>query len=156
MPQDVGHHVTSKAQLSSVQMQLNEASMAQKIEGSIRVSAGTMRNVISLIRIPELAITMQELSRELIKAGIIEELVGENLHANSPTELQEEASEEEVDNVLPEILKDRIATTGRLSTALIAPGSIVAAPLGEEEEEVEEDIDVMMGDMRTKLEALGS
>lgn len=80
--------ITSKAQLSSVQMQVNEAFMTRKIEGSIRVSVGIMRHVNSLIRVPELAGTMQELSKELMKAGIIEEMVGENLSDDSLAELR--------------------------------------------------------------------
>ena len=68
---------TSKAQLSSVQMQVNEAFSVRKIEGSLKISTGIMRDVNSLVKLPELTGTMQELSRELMKAGVIEEMVGD-------------------------------------------------------------------------------
>ncbi|KAB8293925.1 hypothetical protein EYC80_009398 [Monilinia laxa] len=68
--------VTSKAQLQSVNMQVNEAFAVRKIEGSIKTSVGIMKDVNSLVRLPELMGTMRELSQELVKAGIIEEMVG--------------------------------------------------------------------------------
>ncbi|KID87719.1 vacuolar protein-sorting-associated protein [Metarhizium guizhouense ARSEF 977] len=149
--------ITSKAQLSSVQMQVNEAFMTRKIEGSIRVSVGIMRHVNSLIRVPELAGTMQELSKELMKAGIMEEMVGENLPDDSLAELEGETAEEDVDKVLQEILRDGAATTRKLSTTLAAPGSIVATPQKEEEQgEFEEDTEMMMDQMQNRLEALRS
>ena len=70
---------TSKAQLQSVQMQVNEAFSVRKIEGSIRASTGIMKDVNSLVRLPELTGTMRELSQELVRAGIIEEMVGDSL-----------------------------------------------------------------------------
>ena len=72
--------VTSKAQLNSVAMQVTEAFAVRKIEGSIRTSVGIMKSVNSLVRLPELTGTMRELSQELVKAGIIEEMVGDSLH----------------------------------------------------------------------------
>lgn len=148
--------VTCKAQLSSVQMQVNEAFAVQKVEGSIRTCVGVMRDVNSLIRVPELAGTMQELSKELTKAGIIEEMIGENLPDDGLAESEEEAAEEEVDKVLRELLKDRMATTGKMSTGLTpltAPEPVAATP---REEEEEEDDTELIGQMRNRLEALRS
>jgi charged multivesicular body protein 3 len=145
--------MTSKAQLSSVQMQVNEAFAVRKIEGSIRASVGVMRDVNSLIRLPELADTMQELSGEPMKAGIIEEMVGENLPEDSVAEFGEEVDEDEVDKVLGEILKDRMAThSGKLPTAPIAQEPVAAIPPQEEEE----DAEAMMDQMRNRLETLRS
>ena len=144
--------VTSKAQLNSVQMQVNEAFAVRKIQGSIHASVGVMRDINSLIRIPKLAGTMQELSKELIKAGIIEEMVDESLPDDSLTELEEETAEDEVDKVLTELFKDR-DTTGKLSAAPIVPEPIALAP---QDEGGEQDTEAMMGQMRERLEALRS
>ncbi|KAI0875738.1 Snf7-domain-containing protein [Hypoxylon argillaceum] len=144
--------VTSKAQLSSVQMKINEAFAMRQLEGTIRASVGVMQDVNSLIRLPELAGTMQELSVELIKAGIIEEMVGENLPQDGSAEFEEEVAEGEVDKVLGEILKERTATTGKLSAAPTAQEPITATP--QREEEGEEDNKAMMDQMRYRLEAL--
>ena len=147
--------VTSKAQLSSVQMQVNEAFAVRRIEGALRGSIGIMRDVNSLTRLPELANTMQELSLELMKAGIIEEMVGESLPEDDAAEL-EEAAEDEVDQVLGEILKDRLTTTGNISSAPIDPKSTLQEEVVEEEEEEEKDSDAVMDQMRDRLQALRS
>ena len=56
---------TSKAQLESVKMQVNEAFSVRKIEGSIRASTGIMKDVNTLVRLPELTGTMRQLSKDL-------------------------------------------------------------------------------------------
>jgi charged multivesicular body protein 3 len=146
--------VTSRAQLNSVQMQVNEAFAVRKIDSSIRASVGIMRDVNSLIRLPELTGTMQELSGELMKAGIIEEMVGDSLPENGVAEFEEEADEDEVDKVLGEILKDRMATSlGKLPSIPITQEPVAAIP---EQEEEEENTEAMMNQMRNRLEALKS
>ncbi|KAL2214241.1 Snf7-domain-containing protein [Sarocladium strictum] len=145
--------VTSKAQLASVQMQVNEAFAVRKIEGSIRASVGIMKEVNSLIRLPELHATMREVSMELMKAGIIEEMVDDVLPEDGEMDLEGEA-EGEVDKVLGEILK-------RPEEKEVQP-KLPAAPVPDpkknepEEEEEEEDAEEMMDQMRNRLEALRS
>ncbi|EFQ29999.1 Snf7 family protein [Colletotrichum graminicola] len=141
--------VTSKAQLNSVQMQVNEAFAVRKIEGSIRASVGVMKDVNRLIRLPELAGTMQELSVELMKAGIIEEMVGESLPEDMD-EFEEEEAEGEVDKVLGEILKDR------MPKEQMPAAPVHQEPKPVEAEEEEEDAEAMMDQMRNRLEALRS
>ncbi|EGU77273.1 Snf7-domain-containing protein [Fusarium oxysporum f. sp. albedinis] len=141
--------ITSKAQLNSVQMQVQEAFAVRKIEGSIRASVGIMKDVNSLIRLPELAGTMQELSVELMKAGIIEEMVEDSLPADGDMLMEDEEADGEVDKVLGEILKDR-----KQPALPVAPVPEPQKP--QEEEEEEEDPEAMMDQMRNRLEALRS
>ena len=148
--------VTSKAQLASVQMQVNEAFALRKIEGSIRASVGVMRDVNSLIRLPELAGTMQELSRELMKAGIIEEMVGDVLPESDLLEDEEEEAESEVDKVLGEILKDKMEKTGALPSVPLPAKEQPQQTPAQYEDEDEEATDAMMNQMRDRLEALRS
>jgi charged multivesicular body protein 3 len=109
---------------------------------------GIMKDVNSLVRLPELTGTMRELSQELVKAGIIEEMVGDSL----PDQLEEEdeEAETEVDKVLGEILQDRMGK--------VAAAPVTAAPAPElvAEEEDEEDAEAMLDQMRGRLEALKS
>jgi charged multivesicular body protein 3 len=139
--------VTSKAQLNSVSMQVTEAFAVRKIEGSIRSSVGIMKDVNNLVQLPELTGTMRELSQELVKAGIIEEMVGDSL----PEELEEEEEEveSEVDKVLGEILQDKMSKVGATPTT-----PTVVQPVAEEEDE--EDAEAMLDQMRGRLEALKS
>jgi len=140
--------VTSKAQLNSVSMQVTEAFAVRKIEGSIRSSVGIMKDVNSLVRLPELTGTMRELSQELVKAGIIEEMVGDSL----PDELEEEdeEAESEIDKVLGEILQDRM---GKVGATPVTP-TPEKEPVAEDEEE--EDAEAMLDQMRGRLQALKS
>jgi charged multivesicular body protein 3 len=140
--------VTSKAQLNSVSMQVTEAFAVRKIEGSIRASVGIMKDVNSLVKLPELMGTMRELSQELVKAGIIEEMVGDSL----PDELEEEdeEAESEVDKVLGEILQDKMQKAG----ATPVTPTPVQQPVAEDEDE--EDAEAMLDQMRGRLEALKS
>ncbi|KAK4162223.1 Snf7-domain-containing protein [Cladorrhinum sp. PSN259] len=156
--------VTAKAQLASVQMQVNEAFALRKIEGSIKASVGVMKDVNTLIRLPELGATMQELSVELMKAGIIEEMAGDMLADTTgeynDLEAEDEEAEGEVEKVLGEILKDRLGGAEKAPTMQLpqqpvgTPGK--AQPVQQEEEEEEEDTEDMMNQMRNRLEALRS
>ncbi|ROW17257.1 hypothetical protein VPNG_01006 [Cytospora leucostoma] len=146
--------VTSKAQLSSVQMQVNEAFAVRKIEGSIRASVGIMKDVNHLIRLPELAGTMQELQKELMMAGVIEEMVDETLPEDDELLGEDEEAEGEVDKVLGEILKGKMEKTGQLPSA--PPKRVEEAQPAAVEDEDEEDMEATMDQMRNRLEALRS
>ncbi len=132
---------TSKAQLQSVQMQVNEAFAVRKIEGSIKTSVGIMRDVNTLVRLPELTGTMRELSQELVKAGIIEDMVGDMLPDEAVEE--EEEAEAEVDKVLSEVLKDKLPPSAQKTEE-----ELPSAPVAEEEDNQEEIL--------ARLEALKS
>ncbi|KAJ9604458.1 Vacuolar protein-sorting-associated protein 24 [Cladophialophora chaetospira] len=137
---------TSRAQLQSVQMQVNEAFTVRKIEGSLKVSTGIMKDVNTLIRLPELTGTMQELSQELMKAGIIDEMVGDALPNDELLEGEDEEAETEVDKVLGEVLKGKLGAQDQQLPQL---------PAAQEEEE-EEDREAELEQMRGRLEALKS
>ncbi|KAK0759948.1 hypothetical protein N5P37_007024 [Trichoderma harzianum] len=142
--------VTSKAQLNSVQMQVNEAFAVRKIEGSIRASVGIMKDVNTLIRLPELSGTMRELSVELMKAGIIEEMIDESLPEDMDMLGEDEEAEGEIEKILGEVLK------GKQEPSLPATPIPEPEKLAAEEEEDEEDAEAMMDQMRNRLDALRS
>ena len=140
---------TSKAQLQSVQMQVNEAFSVRKIEGSIKASTGIMKDVNSLVRLPELTGTMRQLSQELMKAGIIEEMVGDVIPDDELMEGEDEEAETEVDKVLGEILEGKLGK-----------GKVEQTPVGEptapEQEEDVGEQEATLEEMRGRLEALKS
>ncbi|RMJ25543.1 hypothetical protein PHISP_03609 [Aspergillus sp. HF37] len=140
---------TSRAQLQSVQMQVNEAFSVRKIQGSLKRSTGIMKDVNTLVRLPELSNTMRQLSTELIRAGIIEEVVDDALTDNELLEGEEEEADAEVDQVLNEVLQ------GKLTQAeSVKPEE----PVEEEPaaEEQFEDQEATLEQMRGRLEALKS
>lgn len=142
---------TSKAQLHSVQMQVNEAFAVRKIEGSIRASTGIMKDVNSLVRLPELTGTMRELSQELVKAGIIEEMVGDSLPDDGLLEGEDEEAEAEVDKVLGEVLQGKL---GKIDAGKQPEKPVEEEPVAEEEDF--EDQEATLAQMRGRLEALKS
>lgn len=141
---------TSKAQLQSVQMQVNEAFSVRKIEGSMKASTSVMKDVNTLVRLPELMGTMRELSQELVKAGIIEEMVGDSMPDSELMEGEDDEAEAEVDKVLGEILSGKVAKTPNVKET--------TAPVQEQQQEVEEqeDDEATLEAMRDRLEALRS
>jgi len=140
---------TSRAQLQSVQMQVNEAFSVRKIQGSLKTSTGIMKDVNTLVRMPELMGTMRQLSVELVRAGIIEEMVDDALPADQLLDEEEEEAEAEVDKVLQEILQ------GKLSKAEpVRPEQPVQEDTSAEAEF--EDQEATLAQMRGRLEALKS
>lgn len=139
---------TSRAQLQSVQMQVNEAFSVRKIQGSLKKSTGIMKDVNTLVRLPELSGTMHQLSTELVKAGIIEEMVDDAVTDNQLLEDEEEEADAEVDKVLQEILRGKLTQV---------EGIEPEKPLeGEQPEEEFEDQEATLEQMRGRLEALKS
>ena len=107
-----------------------------------------MKNVNALVRLPELTGTMRELSQELVKAGIIEEMVGDALPDNELLEGEDEEAETEVDKVLSEVLKDKLPSEAGKVDEDVVPSVPV--------DEVEEDQEEVLAAMRGRLEALKS
>ena len=142
---------TNKAQLDSIQMQVNEAFAVRKIEGSLKASTKIMRDVNTLTKLPELTSTMQLLSQELMKAGIIEEMVGDMLPDDELLE-EEGETEAEVNKAIREALGDK-------ESARVLGQTEEAFPAAPEQIEEEPDTQISENDlaqMRMKLEALKS
>ena len=68
----------SKAQINSVMLGINHQLAALRVAGSIQKSTEVMKSMQALVKVPEVAQTMQELSKEMMKAGIIEEVRNES------------------------------------------------------------------------------
>ncbi|EYE92948.1 ESCRT-III subunit protein VPS24 [Aspergillus ruber CBS 135680] len=138
---------TSRAQLQSVQMQVNEAFSVRKIQGSLKKSTGIMKDVNTLVKLPELSGTMHQLSTELVRAGIIEEMVDDAITDPNMIEEEEEEADAEVDKILQEILQ------GKLSQAQKPEKPLEEEPAAED---VFEDQEATLEQMRGRLEALKS
>nr|CAG4649721.1 EOG090X0EF4 [Scapholeberis mucronata]SVE93906.1 EOG090X0EF4 [Scapholeberis mucronata] len=138
---------TSKAHINSVSMQMKNQLATLRIAGSLQRSTEVMKAMQQLIKIPEVAATMRDLSKEMMKAGIIEEMLEDTLEGLEDTEELEEAAQQEVDKVLWEI------TAGQLgkAPAAVTDSLPVSEPVGavaDEEEDLEE--------MQSRLQALKS
>lgn len=128
-------------------MQVNEAFSVRKIQGSLKKSTGIMKDVNTLVKLPELSGTMHQLSTELVRAGIIEEMVDDAITDPNMLEEEEEEADAEVDKILQEILQ------GKLSQAQKPEKPLEEEPAAEE---VFEDQEATLEQMRGRLEALKS
>ena len=123
-------------------MQIDEAFAVEKIGNSLKTSTGIMKDINTLVKLPELTKTMRELSQELMKAGIIEEMVGDMMPSDDLEE--DEAEETEIDKVLGEVLKTPTLPDARIG--------IDPEPASQIDEDPEDTLQQMQG----RLEALKS
>lgn len=139
---------SSKAQLNSVDMQMKNQLATLRMAGSLEKSTEVMRSMQQLVKVPEINATMQELSKEMMKAGIIEEMMEDTFEGMEDDEI-EEAAQEEVDKILFEVTSGVLGQAGSVGSTLPemeGAGAVAAEP--EDEGEIE--------DMKARLEALRS
>uniref|UniRef100_A0A1Q3FBK3 Putative vacuolar sorting protein vps24 n=1 Tax=Culex tarsalis TaxID=7177 RepID=A0A1Q3FBK3_CULTA len=143
---------TSKAHINSVQLQMKNQLATVRVAGSLAKSTEVMTAMQALVKLPEVAASMREMSKEMMKAGIIEEMIDETMESMEDVDEMEEEAQKEIDKVLWEI------TAGKLGEAPAAP---LAAPAGEPSREVaaadaDEEQEDDMEDMQSRLQALRS
>lgn len=142
---------TSKAHMNSVLLSMKNQLSVLRVAGSLQKSTEVMKSMQSLVKIPEIQATMRELSKEMMKAGIIEEMLEDTFEGMEDEEEMEEAAEEEVDKILFEITAGALGKApSKVTDALPeveAQGATAAS-----EDEAEEDIE----EMQSRLEALRS
>ncbi|KDD72601.1 hypothetical protein H632_c3138p1, partial [Helicosporidium sp. ATCC 50920] len=100
---------TQKATLVALSAQMSEQLAVARVAGTLKASGETMRLVNDLVKVPQLAAGMRELSREMFKAGVLGEMVDEALDSAVDTEAVEEESAEAVDKVLAEVAGETVA-----------------------------------------------
>ncbi len=114
---------TSKAHLNSIQMHMKEQLCKQhlllefaitcwilsnsyflsavlKTAGALQKSTQVMTSLQALFKIPEMNAAMREMSKEMMKAGIIEEMIQDTFDSLEDTEELEQEAEEEIQNVI--------------------------------------------------------
>ncbi|KAF5822744.1 putative Snf7 family protein [Helianthus annuus] len=99
----------NKAQLNSISMHLGESIAVARTVGHLSKSAEVMKTVNDLMKAPEMAVKMQEFSKEMIKAGVIEEMVNDAVDSALDSDDIEDEIEEEVDKVLTAIAGETVA-----------------------------------------------
>ncbi|KAJ3276810.1 Charged multivesicular body protein 3 [Terramyces sp. JEL0728] len=130
--------ITSKAQLGSLGMSMQQQLAVIKVTGALEKSTQVMKVVNTLMKLPEISQTMTEMSKEMMKAGIMEEMINDTLEEQD--EGIEEEAQEEVDKVLFE-----------LTDGLLGEGGIVGQDLPATK--VKEDSNT---EMEARLKALQS
>lgn len=106
----------------------------------------------SLVRLPEISQTMREMSMEMTKAGILEEMIDETMESVEDVEELEEEAQKEVDKVLWEVTAGRLGEAPSVPTESVSVNPEAVASTSEEVEEDEDD----MKEMQSRLEQLRS
>ncbi|KAH9006827.1 vacuolar sorting protein Vps24 [Lactarius hatsudake] len=107
----------SKARLGSIGTQLSQQLAMAKVSGSLQKSTEIMKLSNNLIKLPQISQTMREMSMEMTKAGIMEEMLDDALDVEEDEEVEEEA-DEEVDKVLFELTNGKLGQAGAVNTEL--------------------------------------
>ncbi|XP_056281495.1 charged multivesicular body protein 3 [Pseudoliparis swirei] len=141
----------SKAQMNSVQLSMKNQLALVRVAGSLQKSTEVMKAMQNLVKIPEIQATMRELSKEMMKAGIIEEMLEDTFESMEDGEELEEEAEEEVDKILFEITAGALGKAPNKVTDALPEIKPVAAAAASEDES-EEDIEAM----QSRLAALRS
>ncbi|XP_006896140.1 PREDICTED: charged multivesicular body protein 3-like isoform X2 [Elephantulus edwardii] len=116
----------------------------------IRSRKAVMKAMQSLVRIPEIQATMAELSKEMMKAGIIEEMLEDTFEGMDDQEEMEEEAEMEIDKILFEITAGALGkAASKVTDALPDPEPPGAMASEDEEEEEEEALEAMQSRLAT-------
>ncbi|KAG6925387.1 RNF103-CHMP3 readthrough [Chelydra serpentina] len=119
-----------------------------RVAGALQKSTEVMKAMQNLVKIPEIQATMRELSKEMMKAGIIEEMLEDTFENMEDQEEMEEEAELEIDKILFEITAGALGKApSKVTDALPETEPIGAVGIADEEEE--EDIEAMQSRLAT-------
>lgn len=137
---------TSKTRLESINMAINEQWQMRKMTQSLQVSTGIMKEVNQLTNLGVMTGTFQELSKELMKAGIINEMMDDMVDLDFDEELEDE-SQEEVNKIIESLTEDNFSKIEHEVPTTSMPEEKISAPIEEEDHE-------LLDEMRQRLKAL--
>jgi len=138
---------SAKAQLNSVDMQMKNQLATLRIAGCLEKSTQVMQAMASLVKLPEIQATMMAMSREMTKAGIMEEMLEDTFESMEDQDEIEDAAQEEVDKILFEITSGTLGEAGPVAAGGLEPTKTAAEAVSDDE-----DID----EMQSRLESLRS
>ncbi|KAI9001026.1 vacuolar sorting protein Vps24 [Trametes punicea] len=107
----------SKARLGSIGHQLQQQLAMVKVTGSLQKSTEIMKLSNALIKLPQISQAMREMSMEMTKAGIMEEMMDDTLQMAEDEDLEVEA-DAEVDKVLYELTEGKLGQAGTVKEDL--------------------------------------
>lgn len=106
------------SQINSVMMSMQHQLSTIRIAGTIQQSTEVMKSMQQLMKVPEVMQIMREMSKEMTKMGIIDEIIEETMTSMEPEELEDQA-QEEADRILWEV------TAGEMGKAPAAPAMVL-------------------------------
>uniref|UniRef100_A0A0D9WYT0 Uncharacterized protein n=1 Tax=Leersia perrieri TaxID=77586 RepID=A0A0D9WYT0_9ORYZ len=139
----------NKAQLNSVSMRLGQVIGTDRMVTQMSKSTEVMKMINNLMKAPELAVTMQQFRKEMMKAEVTEEMANDMIESALDSDNIEDEIEEEVDKVLAAVAAETAtqlpvaARKQRINSASINtvsdPGERQA--IAEDSDNVDDDLD---------------
>ncbi|KAK9799789.1 hypothetical protein WJX73_008465 [Symbiochloris irregularis] len=149
---EVTRMYTNKAQLLSMNIQLTEQLAMVRVAGTLSKSTEVMTLVNNLVKAPQMSQIMMQMSREMMKAGVIDEMMEDTLDSALDTEDMEEQTEAEVDKVLAELAVEDMSSMAKAGTAnkRIQQQQAAQAQAAQEADSAEQE------DLQARLDAMRS
>ncbi|KFO32734.1 Charged multivesicular body protein 3 [Fukomys damarensis] len=139
----------SKGQMNFVLMVMKKQLAALQVVRSLQKSTEVMKAMQHLVKISKIQATMWELSKEMTKAGIIEEMLEDNSEPMDDQEEMEEAAEMETDKILFEITAGALSKAPSSETDALPDPELPGAMATSEDEEEEEALEAMQSQLAT-------
>uniref|UniRef100_A0A2K5BWS8 Charged multivesicular body protein 3 n=1 Tax=Aotus nancymaae TaxID=37293 RepID=A0A2K5BWS8_AOTNA len=141
----------SKAHMNSVLMGMKNQLAVLQVAGSLQKSTEVSKRkaMQSLVKIPEIQATRRELSKEMMKAGIIEEMLEDTFESMDDQEEMEEEAEMEIDKILFEITAGALGKAPSKVTDVLPEPEPSGAMAASEDEEKEEALEAMQSQLST-------
>lgn len=136
----------SKAQMNSVMMQMQNQLSTIRMAGSIQKSTEVMHSMQQLVKLPEIQRAMFDLSKEMAKAGLMEEMIEDTLEGVEDDDL-EDLADEEVEKVLFELTQGKLGEVEAVPSGL--PEDTVVSVEKESDEEEEEEMSARLAQLRS-------
>ena len=128
----------NKAQMNSVSMMLSEQLATVKSVGHLTKSTEVLSAMNSIVKNEQVRDTMREMSKEMMKSGLIEEMVSDAFDEAEGLDVEEE-TDAEVNKILAELAGEQmVAMPGAETHTIVVPAAAVAAA-PEPQEDVEID-----------------
>eukprot|EP00927_Polykrikos_kofoidii_P027671 TRINITY_DN24264_c0_g1_i1.p1 TRINITY_DN24264_c0_g1~~TRINITY_DN24264_c0_g1_i1.p1 ORF type:complete len:225 (+),score=66.63 TRINITY_DN24264_c0_g1_i1:158-832(+) len=110
-----------RAAMSAAASEIQNMAATMRLSDSMAQSTEVMKQIHAIVKIPELTQNIEGLKVEMMRAGLIEEMMDEGMEELDGPEMEEEATAE-VDKVL-----DELAIDAAIRLAITSPGGREAA-----------------------------
>eukprot|EP01060_Flectonema_neradi_P009205 TRINITY_DN16585_c4_g2_i1.p1 TRINITY_DN16585_c4_g2~~TRINITY_DN16585_c4_g2_i1.p1 ORF type:complete len:214 (+),score=48.83 TRINITY_DN16585_c4_g2_i1:93-734(+) len=114
---------TTKTQLNSVTLALDNMIAQHKIAGSFKASGEIMKEMNALVKVGEVQETMMEMQKEMMKCGMISEQMDEVIDGALEVEDESDEAEDAISAVIDEVMasvKNLGTGTAKLEPAKVA------------------------------------
>jgi charged multivesicular body protein 3 len=142
----------NQAQMNSVSMMLTEQLATVRSVGHLEKSTEVLAAMNGLVRNADVRDSMREMSKEMAKSGLIEELVNDALEDINGVDDLEAETDAEVNKILAEIAGETAVTMPGAERARVAPKAVAAEP--EPSLRAETQREAPVDDLQARLDAI--